>query len=202
MIKNIIFDLSGVVLKYDIKKYLTSIGIDVKDQDTYKKIIWSSKEWNDSDAGKITYEEIVESLSSRYPEYNKIRYILENKNNDILLSDNKETINYIQELKERGFKIYFLSNINKWDIEYNINRFDFFKFADGAIYSCDVKYVKPEKECYLALINKYNLKVEECIFIDDTKINIDSARELGIKSILFDDLENVKKQVDKIINKK
>lgn len=200
MIKNIIFDLSGVLLKYDIAKFLTSIGIEEKEQNLYKKIIWSSEEWNKGDAGKISYTKIIESLCNRYPEYNKIRYILENKDNDILLSEITETTDFIKELKAKGYKIYFLSNVNKWDIEYNINRFDFFKLADGTVYSCDVKCVKPEKECYEALLNKYNLNREECIFIDDTKINVDAANNLGIKSILFDNIEKVREKVNVIIN--
>ena len=80
MIKNIIFDLGGVVLKYDIRNYLTSIGIDESEQEIYKKLIWSSEEWQKGDSGTITYEELIERLSNKYPMDTKIRYILENKN--------------------------------------------------------------------------------------------------------------------------
>ena len=202
MIKNIIFDLGGVVLKYDIRNYLTSIGIDESEQEIYKKLIWSSEEWQKGDSGTITYEELIERLSNKYPMDTKIRYILENKNNNILLSEMSESVEYIKALKNRSYKIYFLSNISKWDIEYNIKRFEFFKLQDGAIYSCDIKYLKPDKECYYALLNKYNLKAEECIFIDDTKVNVESANEIGIKGILFDNIDNVKKKVEKELNKK
>ena len=67
---------------------------------------------------------------------------------------------------------------------------------------CDIKYLKPDKECYYALLNKYNLKAEECIFIDDTKVNVESANEIGIKGILFDNIDNVKKKVEEELNKK
>ncbi len=199
MIKNIIFDLSGVLLDYDISKYFASIGLTEQDAKIYKPLIWGSNEWLLGDKNLITYNELINSLVKKYPKHTKMRYILENKNNDILLSDKKETVAFVKELKEKGFKIYFLSNVWKCDIDYNINRFEFFKLADGAVYSCDVESMKPEKECYLALLNKYNLKPEECIFIDDIKENVEAANKLGIKGILFDNVENVRKSVNDII---
>lgn len=202
MIKNIIFDLGGVVLKYDIKSYLTFIDIPKEEQEIYKKLIWASEEWQKGDSGNITYEEIIENLCNKYPTDEKIRYILENKNNDILLSEITESVEYIKDLKNRGYKIYFLSNVSKWDIEYNIKRFEFFKLQDGSVYSCDIKCIKPDKDCYYSLLNKYNLKAEECIFIDDIKANIEAANKIGINGILFDTISNVKEKVEKIINKK
>ena len=202
MIKNIILDLGCVLLKYDINYYLASIDIPEEEHATYKKLIWASEEWQTGDSGTITYEEIIERLCNKYPLDAKIKYILENKNNDILLSEMPESIDYIKDLKRRGYKIYFLSNISKWDKEYNIKRFDFFKLQDGAIYSCDINYIKPAKEYYYALLDKYNLKAEECIFIDDTKVNVESANEIGIKGILFDNIDNVKKKVEEELNKK
>lgn len=200
MIKNIIFDLSGVLLKYDIKKYLTSINIAEDEQEIYKKLIWGSEEWLKGDAGKMSYEEITDSLCRKYPKHEKMRYILENKNNDLLLSEIKESTKYVKELKDRGYKIYILSNVCKEDIEYNINRFDFFKLADGAVYSCDVLSIKPDKECFYALLKKYNLNKEECIFIDDTKENIEASNKLGIKSVLFDTIDSVKEKVEELLN--
>ena len=67
MIKNIIFDLGGVVLKYDIKSYLTSIDIPKEEHETYKNLIWASEEWQKGDSGNITYEEIIENLCNKYP---------------------------------------------------------------------------------------------------------------------------------------
>jgi len=199
MIKNIIFDLSGVLLNYDINNYLTYIGLTKEEIKNYKPLIWGSKEWLQGDLGAMTYEEITNSLVIKYPKYKKIRYIMENKNNDLLLSEKEDTIKYLKELKEKGFKIYFLSNVSAWDLEYNMNKSNFFKLADGAVYSCDIKAIKPAKECYLSLLNKYNLVPEECIFIDDTKENIEAAKKLGIIGIHFDSLDRVKEKVNDII---
>lgn len=46
--------------------------------------------------------------------------------------------------------------------------------------SADYKLLKPEKEIYLALYEKFSLNPEECFFIDDVQKNIDGARETGM----------------------
>ena len=101
---------------------------------------------------------------------------------------------------QRGFKVYFLSNVNSIDLKYDKEAFEIFKFIDGAVYSAEVRCAKPEKECYEALLNKYNLVPEECIFIDDNLANIEMAKKLKINSVLFDNLERVKNEVENIIN--
>ena len=51
------------------------------------------------------------------------------------------------------------------------------------------KVVKPEPEIYRLLIDRYGLKPEECVFLDDTEKNLPMAREFGIHTILFKDKE-------------
>ena len=51
---------------------------------------------------------------------------------------------------------------------------------DGVLISADYKLLKPEKEIYLALYDKFSLKPEECYFIDDVQKNIDGAKATGM----------------------
>ena len=71
------------------------------------------------------------------------------------------------------------------DIDFNnINElWDFFKLFDGKVISGHCKLLKPEYEIYNLLLNTYNLKAEESLFIDDTKENIEAANDLGIDTI-------------------
>ncbi len=69
----------------------------------------------------------------------------------------------------------------------NREALDFVPHMDGGIFSCDVNVIKPAADIYLKLIEKYDLKPEECIFIDDHKDNIAMARKCGMKGIVFRD---------------
>ena len=84
-------------------------------------------------------------------------------------------------------------------MKYISETFEFIKDVDGGVYSAEIHYAKPEKECYEVLFKKYNIKENESVFIDDRQDNIDMANSLGINGILFDNFENVKNRVEKIM---
>ena len=57
---------------------------------------------------------------------------------------------------------------------------------DGGVFSCDVNWIKPEREIFNILLKKYNLKAEECVFLDDNKNNIEAASAMGFNTIPFE----------------
>ena len=200
MIKNIIFDLAGVLIDCHPEIYLAHMGLNKEEIPLFKKLIWESKEWQEGDKGNITYTQVLHHIYQNNPKYaTKLKYLLENKNNDFILEENSENCKFFKEIKNRGFKVYFLSNVNTFDLQYNKENFSIFKLVDGAIYSCEVGCVKPEKRCYEILLEKYHLLPEECIFLDDNITNVEVASMLGIYSIYFDTLEKVKQKIEEII---
>jgi len=88
-------------------------------------------------------------------------------------------------IKQHGYKTYILSNFGheEYDIVSGRNTGLFEQF-DGGIVSAKVGHIKPEPEIYHALLNTYNLKPEECLFIDDRPENIHAAQALGIDGII------------------
>lgn len=94
--------------------------------------------------------------------------------------------------KAHGYKLYILSN---WDHEsfpllHEKNQ-GFFNMFDGIMISGTEGMGKPNPQFYTNLLQKYDLKPEECIFIDDEKHNIQAACDLGIHGILNDEFNSV-----------
>lgn len=199
MIKNIVFDLGRVLIDWEAKKYLKSFGYDDETVDKLNKIIFTSEEWLDCDKG--IYErntDLVEILSKKYPEHaEKIEKIL-TKDWVKILKLKEDSSEYLITLKHQGVKIYILSNLSKESYDHN-SQYEFFKYIDGGIYSFESKKIKPDPEIYIELLEKYNLIPEETIFIDDVKENVSVANNLKINGIIFTNLEQVKKDVEKII---
>lgn len=140
MIKNIIFDLGGVLIDFIPEMYLKHIGLNDKEIDFYKKMIWGGKEWYLGDRGILSYSEIIDEICKNNPSYSdKLRYILGNKNNDYILFEATYAYNFLLDLKNRGYKLYFLSNINKVDLKYDKEHFKIFELIDGAVYSAEVR---------------------------------------------------------------
>lgn len=107
-----------------------------------------------------------------------------------------------REIKEEtGLKVGNLKYKGNMIIEYPNRIFDFdvikdyfeiIQIADGGVFSCFENISKPNAEIYHKLIEKYNLNKEESILIDDTKRNIISANDIGLKGILFNNIEDIK----------
>ena len=84
----------------------------------------------------------------------------------------------VEQLKQRGYCVYYLSNIPEDVLDLLMHR-DFEGLFDGGVASCEVKINKPDPRIYQALLDKYHLRADECIFIDDRADNLVAASALG-----------------------
>lgn len=201
MIKNIIFDLGGVIFDFNPLEYMELMGFSLEQGKLYQNIIWNSKEWHLMDLGKISYEELIESLCKKNPEYAKdLEYLLKNRTNKYILKQNDKNARYVKKLVSLGFRIYFLSNVTAVDLEYNANSFDVFNLISGAVYSCLCGYAKPSDEIFQELLSTYSLNSDECVFIDDLEINCQGALKNGIKSILYQNPEQLQNDLNNLLN--
>lgn len=178
--KNIIFDLGGVILYDKPISILRDFDID---KDTYNELYIFFNDQKELDLGKKTLEE-------KYSECN-FSETINNKYKDILLNYfkyrkiNLDLINMINKLKENNYNIYILSNNNYETYNYLKNH-DFFKNIDGWVVSCEHGVLKEDGKLFNILIDNYNLNSSECYFIDDKIENIKEAQKIGMKGFLFD----------------
>lgn len=92
---------------------------------------------------------------------------------------------FCRAMKRSGRKIYVLSNASGRFYEY-FPRFYDIDFFDGAVVSCDLHIIKPDRRIYEYILDKYGLKAEECLFIDDLERNVRGAEEVGINAVRFE----------------
>lgn len=199
MIKNIVFDLGGVLIDFNEKNYLQKIGLNKDDVLLFSKIIFHSSDWGDYNTSKYNLLETKNNLIKKYPTYTqKINYIFDSLDFKYILFEIKDTAKYLIELKKENYNIFVLSDASKDCYEY-FKKFEFFKFVDGAVYSFEVGSNKPNGKNYTTLLNKYNLIPEETIFIDDKLENIEMAKNFNIHAILFTNLEDLKNKILKLL---
>ncbi|MBE6041172.1 MAG: HAD family hydrolase [Clostridiales bacterium] len=183
MIKNIIFDIGRVLIGFEWGEYIRSLF----DDDTAEKVtaaMWGTGYWKELDRATLTEEQILDLFYSAGPDLKD--EILEAFNRVGECVKRREwAIPMIDDLKERGYRVLYLSNFSEHVMSANREALDFVSHMDGGIFSCDVKVIKPAADIYLKLIEKYDLKPEECIFIDDHYDNIAMAKKCGMKGIVF-----------------
>ena len=179
--KNIVFDLAGVVVARNIERcpqYIMDYFYFINSGNPMPEF------WNDYDRGTRSIDSVAQSLA-------------EFRGSDFATAKSRmlEAITYqeqvaptaelIAELKAAGYRLFVLSNMSKEYIEF-LRKMDVFKYFDGEIISCETALIKPEKEIYSLLLERYNLEPEQTMFIDDRKENTDAAAELGIVPFHFD----------------
>jgi len=190
MIKNVIFDIGNVLLQFD-REYLISSFCKGEDFDVMWKAIFT--EWEKQDDDSIPVEEFKDKVYNSLPEKLKDIGLKILNNWEKFLYETDGIYDLVLKLKEKGYKLYILSNMTTHFIERDY-KFRILKLFDGIVYSAPLKIMKPNPEFYLYLLNKYNLTAEESIFIDDRKENLATAARLSIKTFLFNknthELEN------------
>ena len=100
-----------------------------------------------------------------------------------MLTPINENVELLSTLKEKGYNLYLLSNFHIEAFDTVTKQNDFFSYFDGGVVSGHIQMLKPDPSIYKTLMNKYNLKNEECLFIDDCLDNIIEARNQNIQGI-------------------
>lgn len=197
MIRTIIFDIGNVLTAFAWRTFLESFGFD---QEAEKKVCAATVEnpfWCECDRGILTDEEILEGFIRNEPTVEKeLRRFYENLHGIVTRVD--YAIPWIQELKQKGCQVLVLSNFSEKGWRENQDALDFMEYVDGGIISCREKLIKPDPAIYRLLLSRYNLIAEECVFLDDTKVNVTAAEEVGIHGILFENLEQAKEDLKKL----
>ncbi|MBR4073711.1 MAG: HAD family phosphatase [Clostridia bacterium] len=189
MIKNYIFDFGQVIVKFD-PFYMTSVYIkDETDCRIAKEVIFDRLYWDKLDEGTISDGEVIKEICNRLPErlHKGAVEAYENWYRNIPFIDGMRELIY--NIKATGKKLFLLSNISKGFAE-NYSSVpeleELFKLFDGLVFSGPIGITKPNGEIFEYLLNKYGLKAEESVFIDDSIKNIKGAEAVGIKGFLFE----------------
>lgn len=110
-----------------------------------------------------------------------------------------ELVDYAKKLKDEGLKIFILSNnFKERTIYYRTQLPGIFDDFHGVYFSWETGFVKPSIETYQNILEKNNLKAEECLYFDDSEKNIEVARSLGINSELYKGLKETSKTVESL----
>lgn len=186
MINTIIFDLGGVLIDWNPDYVFTENYFDSQEQRTFFFQNVCTPDWNENqDAGypiaKATEEKLIE-----FPEWENPIKDFYGRWVEMLGEQIQGTVDIFKQLKEnKNLKFYALTNWSAETFPIAIDRFDFLQWFDGLVVSGEEKMRKPFPEFYKLLLNRYNVKPEETIFIDDNLRNVKAAEALGIKNIHF-----------------
>ncbi|MBQ6773756.1 MAG: HAD family phosphatase [Synergistaceae bacterium] len=196
-IKNILFDVGNVLVDFDWDGYIHKLFDDENLIQELNVAVWGDGRWDRFDMGDDT-EAVIQSMVDADPKHEKeIRSIFPRVGETIRKRDYSH--DWIKSLKAKGYKVYYLSNYSHLVMNANPDALDFVPLMDGGVFSCYIHMIKPSREIYEYIANKYNLVPSECVFIDDLERNIEAAKNFGFHGIQFITHEQVLRDLNNLL---
>ena len=186
MIDTIIFDLGGVLIDWNPKYvYRDVFNGDESKVDWFLTTI-CTMEWNEEhDAGRLI-EDGNKLLIEKFPEHERLIRTYYERWHEMLGGPIQEGVEILNQLKKANkHQLYALTNWSAETFPVAIERYDFLQHFKGIVVSGSEKTRKPFKPIYEIILNRYNLKPDRAVFIDDNPLNVAGARALGIHAIQF-----------------
>ncbi len=199
MIRNIILDIGMVLVDFQWKPLMEKLGFSEQAIAVLGENMMLSPDWSMFDIGEIPEAEAIALFKKKIPEYEKeIDMFFENIVD--VVECFPHTRQWITDLKTQGYGVYLLSNYpERAFLLHAESKFDFMDIIDGAVISYEIKRIKPDKQIYLHLLEKYALNPKECVFLDDRTLNIEAARMLGMQGIVVKNQEQAMKELDSLL---
>ena len=184
MIDTIIFDIGNVLLDFDYMKQFRRLF----DEETAQAIadisVRKLENWIELDRGVLSYDQAVDRIIQDAPHLaEEIRLAVRE------LYRNVEAYAYaekwVKALKEKGYKLYVLSNYGEKPFAQSKGNMPFLQHMDGQLISYEIREVKPSAAIYRALCDKFQIDPDKAVFIDDSAVNIAGAKDFGLHTVHF-----------------
>ena len=201
MINTVIFDIGMVLIDFCWRDMLHGFGLEGEDFEKVANATVRNQEWNEFDKGLVSVEEIIDIFAKEAPEYRSyIAKIFEDPTKMIDQYDYAKP--WIKELKDRGYKVYILSNWSKPTYYACLdNELDFLPLVDGAVFSFQEHVIKPDKKIFEIICDRYKINPSEAVFLDDNEANVISSREFGLNTIHFKSYEQGRAELEELLVK-
>ncbi len=184
-----IFDFGNVLTRFSPDELAAAVTSDAAVTEAVRDVVFDRAYWDKLDAGTMTDEEAKAAICARLPqELHGVacdifdRWIVN-------LPPIDGMVELVRELKENGNRLYLLSNISaRFAATYGENPWigDLFALFDGLVFSAAVGMTKPDRAIFDHLLTTYDLDAADCVFIDDSAVNLAGAEQAGIRGVLFD----------------
>ena len=174
-------------------------GLTAEEAERVAGKMFGSYLWADRlDLGLMTEEEIIREYHREFPEDGEhIEWFI--RHGEQMSVPRPEIWEKVVRLKEKGYKIYILSNYSEFLLKKHTDGASFWPCVDGKVVSYQIHKGKPDPEIYLHLLRTYGIRPEDSLFFDDREENIAAAGKLGIHGIRVTSRDFLNREQDRIL---
>ena len=195
-IKNVIFDLGGVLVDWNPDKVFIKVFEGDKQKMEYFYAEVCTHDWNENQDTGYPMAKATEERVALFPEFEKEIRMYYDRWDEMLGNQIQGTVDILKKLTNSPeYKVVALTNWSHETFPKAIKKFEFLQWFEGILVSGVEKTRKPFPEIYELTLNRFDLKAEESLFIDDNLRNVEAARALGIHSIQFHSPEQLAQEL-------
>lgn len=194
--KNIIFDFGNVLVQWHPELvYGDFFGDEAKAWWFLRHV--ADMDWRQRiDAGE-SVDGCIREKQAQYPEYVEAVELYRSRWREMLTDEVPGMREVILELRAMNYEIYGLTNWSMETFPEARERFGILQMIDRYVVSGAEGLVKPDPRLFQVLLDRYQLKAEECLFIDDNPDNVAAAKGMGMQGIVFNGAEDLRKMIFK-----
>lgn len=184
VIDTIVFDAGGVLLDWDPRHLYRKLFDDETAMNRFLAEV-CTLEWHRQHDCGVPVENTCADLAAAHPEYAELIWAWARRSDEMVCGPIEGSVGVLRELKKAGLACYLLTNMETYTWPLRLARFPFLKWFDGAVVSGFEGVAKPGAEIFERLLARFELTPSRTVFIDDSSANLDTARELGMRTVHF-----------------
>jgi putative hydrolase of the HAD superfamily len=184
MIRQVIFDVGGVLMDFDTHALTRALTTSEEDALLLHAETFDHPDWLRTDRGGCPVSAVIDAMKSHLPPrlHGAVDELMARW--DDWLAPREDIDLLAQELDRLGYPMYILSNTSETFYRFR-SRIPCWPKIRGVILSFEEKVMKPDPEIYRRLFSRFGLAPGECFFVDDSHLNIEAAHWCGMKGQLF-----------------
>jgi 2-haloacid dehalogenase len=184
-IRNVVFDIGGVLLEWDPGRVYRPLIPDPAELDRFFTEVCSF-DWNETlDAGR-PFDDACDELAARFPDQADLVHAWR-RQEEMIAGEIEGTGELVTRLRTAGHPLYLLTNMPADVFQVRRQRYAVLRQFDGWVVSGEEGVVKPSPEIFEVLMARYGLDPSETLFVDDAERNIVGAAAIGFRTHRFVD---------------
>jgi len=191
--RNIIFDFGNVLVQWHPEQvYGEYFGDEAKVWWFLRHVV--DMDWRQRiDAGE-SQDACIRELQERQPEYREAIELYRSKWREMLTGEVPGMRQLLSEVQQK-YEVYGLTNWSMETFPEAREHFGILQMIDRYVVSGAEHLVKPDPRLFQVLLDRYSLRAEDCTFVDDNPVNVDAARSMGMRGIVFAGSDNLRKEL-------
>lgn len=190
----VVFDIGAVLLEWNPRHLYRKLFADEATMEAFLAEV-CTHDWNLSMDGGTPFPEGIAAKVAEFPQHEPLIRAFDERWEEMVPHVIDGTVEILKGLKERGDKVYAITNFSAEKFALALTKWPFLGWFDGVIVSAHEKLLKPDARIYRLLESRFGLTLADCIFIDDNPDNVVGARAVGMRAIRFESPEQARREL-------